>query len=246
MTQTNKKTVQKKPLNPKDVKKLKIFVISITAANVICILLMSIFWSPLEWPIILGVGFLASIPAFIANAGMTFAGTIRGIGTPMDFGKNFIDGRRILGEGKTWKGFLGGILIGSTISWLLVLLYAPIATAAYYGGDWAALGKVTYEELRLFLNPSFPNLFFRTILLSVGACTGDAIGSFFKRRLNISRGQQFPMVDQIDFILIAYLFAYAFFPIPWYYILVISIFTPLVVVLANIVAYYIGRKSVPW
>ena len=217
-------------------------------ANIICIILMTIFWSPYEWPIFLGLGMLGTAPAFIANAGMTFTGTMGGPGRPMDFGKNFIDGKRILGEGKTWKGFLGGILIGSTVSWLTVLIYFPLNTAILNLGpaEWARLGKVTLDEVLFFTDPPLLNLIFRVILLAIGACVGDTVGSFIKRRFNKPRGAQFPILDQIDFLVIAYLFAYAFFPLPWYYIVVILLFTPLVVILSNIIAYALKRKTVPW
>ena len=35
---------------------------------------------------------------------------------PMDNGKNFLDHKRLFGDNKTWKGFLGYILINMFIS----------------------------------------------------------------------------------------------------------------------------------
>jgi CDP-2,3-bis-(O-geranylgeranyl)-sn-glycerol synthase len=236
----------KRPLDPKQVRNVKIFCILIGISNILCVVLMAIFWSIYDYFIILGMSVLGMAPAFIANAGMTFAGTFRGAGTPMDFGRNFIDGKRLFGKGKTWKGFFGGFLIGVAFSWLLVLIY-PALIGAVNGGQWELVKQVTENELlTIFLQPTTSDLFWRIILLSIGACLGDLIGSFFKRRTGRDRGEQFPLVDQLGFILIAYLLAYPFFPMPWYYLLVICLFTPLIHVLANIVAYYIGKKDVPW
>ncbi|NVM52558.1 MAG: CDP-2,3-bis-(O-geranylgeranyl)-sn-glycerol synthase [Candidatus Helarchaeota archaeon] len=246
-TETEK--VEKTPLNPKDIRRVKIFCIIIGTINILCVILMTIFWSIYDYLIILGLGMLTTVPAFFANAGMTFAGTYRGVGRPIDGGRNFIDGKRILGNGKTWKGFLGGILIGSTLSWLLFLVYLALQIGLPPPGSvrWLQVHQVTRTEIfNIFIAPPPLNLILRTILLSVGACVGDLVGSFFKRRFKRERGTQFPLLDQLDFLLMAYLFAYAFFPIRWYYILVISIFTPLVAILANIIAYAIGKKDVPW
>ena len=207
---------------------------------------MIVCWSIYDYLIILGLGMLGFVPAFIANAGMTFTGPFRGPGRPMDFGKNFIDGKRLFGKGKTWKGFIGGIIIGSTISWLFVFIYPAIQNAVIIG-DWALIKHVTPSEITdIFVSPPPWNLFFRTILLAIGACVGDLFGSFLKRRIGRERGAQVPLLDQVDFILIAYLIAFVVFPVPWYYILLITFFTPLVAVLGNIVAYAIGKKHVPW
>lgn len=49
------------------------------------------------------------LPAYFAN-GMPIA---FGGGFPLDFGKNWKDGRRIFGDGKTFRGALFGILVGT-------------------------------------------------------------------------------------------------------------------------------------
>lgn len=47
-------------------------------------------------------------PAYCANATPVLAGG----GTRMDFGKNFYDGKRVLGDNKTFRGFFFGLAIG--------------------------------------------------------------------------------------------------------------------------------------
>ena len=44
------------------------------------------------------------LPAYVANASAKLIGG----GIPVDFGKTWKDGKRILGDGKTWRGLLFG------------------------------------------------------------------------------------------------------------------------------------------
>ncbi|MEN3051252.1 MAG: CDP-2,3-bis-(O-geranylgeranyl)-sn-glycerol synthase [Candidatus Methanosuratincola petrocarbonis] len=53
--------------------------------------------------------FVIIMPAFIANSVPVLA---RGR-HPMDFGKSMVDGRRVLGDGKTFEGFLAGLFMGT-------------------------------------------------------------------------------------------------------------------------------------
>jgi CDP-2,3-bis-(O-geranylgeranyl)-sn-glycerol synthase len=50
-------------------------------------------------------------PAYCANGAPVLAGG----GLPMDFGKNFIDGRRVFGKNKTFRGFFFGFAIGLAV-----------------------------------------------------------------------------------------------------------------------------------
>ena len=58
-------------------------------------------------------------PAYCANATPVLAGG----GTKMDFGKNFIDGKRIFGNNKTFKGFFFGLAIGIFVGLLEVMFF---------------------------------------------------------------------------------------------------------------------------
>jgi len=65
-------------------------------------------------------------PAYCANAAPVLAGG----GKPMDFGKNFFDGKRIFGENKTFRGFFFGLAVGVTVGlveWIL-FNYPPLFT----------------------------------------------------------------------------------------------------------------------
>ena len=89
-------------------------------------------------------------------------------------------------------------------------------------------------------------------LMSFGAMTGDSIGSFIKRRLDLQSGELAPFLDQWDFVLGAFLFIW----IAKFFIyvnlptlteaLVILVMTVVVALLTNTFAYLIGLKEVPW
>jgi CDP-2,3-bis-(O-geranylgeranyl)-sn-glycerol synthase len=50
-------------------------------------------------------------PAYCANAVPVLAGG----NSPLDFGKNFFDGRPIFGKNKTFQGFFFGLVVGTVI-----------------------------------------------------------------------------------------------------------------------------------
>ena len=54
------------------------------------------------------------LPAYLGN---TIASIVGG-GSPIDNGRNWNDGRRILGDGKTWRGLIGGVLGGMLVGHL--------------------------------------------------------------------------------------------------------------------------------
>ncbi len=168
------------------------------------------------------------IPAYTPN---NFA-VIFGGGMPIDLGKNFVDGRRILGDGKTIRGFVfgvvGGILCG-TIQFNIEI---------FFGVD-------------LFSSLSFLDAFILISSLSLGSLVGDMVGSFIKRRIGIKRGQSFPFFDQLTFLIFAFLFAYASSPFFSHLftldvVVVALIITPILHLLTNYIAFKLGLKDVPW
>jgi CDP-2,3-bis-(O-geranylgeranyl)-sn-glycerol synthase len=76
----------------------------------------------------------------------------------MDFGRNFVDGKRIFGNNKTWRGFFFGWAVGIGVG---------LAEGAVFGFD------------------SYPVLF--SLLIPLGALLGDLTGAFIKRRFDIAR-----------------------------------------------------------
>ena len=155
-------------------------------------------------------------PAYCANA----APVLFGGGQPIDFNKNFIDGKPIFGQNKTIRGFIAGLLIGTFVGWAQETL-AP---------------NIGLEKGSVLLGFS----------LSIGALIGDLVGSFIKRRLDINPGASLPVSDQIDFVLFALLFSLPVRPPTMLYALLIIVLTLPIHLLANVIAYLIRVKKRPW
>jgi CDP-2,3-bis-(O-geranylgeranyl)-sn-glycerol synthase len=149
-------------------------------------------------------------PAYCANG----APVLGGGGTPMDFGKNFIDGRRIFGPNKTFRGFFAGLAVGAAVGVVDCLIFG-------------------YPLLFAFLTP-------------LGALLGDLTGAFIKRRLNIAPGGLLPIVDQIDFVVGALVFALPLMVITWQIAVTVLIITPPIHLGTNFVAYKLKLKKHPW
>lgn len=185
-------------------------------------------------PILLLLGFWYILPAYIANGFAVFAKLIKTL-HPIDGGRLFRDGRPLLGLGKTWEGFLVGFLSGSIIG-LIQVFTAPLLFALI----------LQY----LYLPPEFYSIVLLSgplvVLVALGALVGDLIGSFFKRRLNISRGRPAPFLDQLDFLIMAMLFGLLVAPIPLILAIFLLILTPVIHLLANIIGYLLRLKQVPW
>jgi CDP-2,3-bis-(O-geranylgeranyl)-sn-glycerol synthase len=60
-----------------------------------------------------------AFPAYCANA----VPVITGGGRPLDFGKNFFDGKPIFGKNKTLRGFIFGLAIGTAAGLVESLLF---------------------------------------------------------------------------------------------------------------------------
>ena len=79
-------------------------------------------------------------PAYCANAVPVIAGG----GKPMDFGKNFFDGKRVFGNNKTYRGFFFGLAVGIAVglveSFLFgyPLLFSVLSPLGALLGDLAA------------------------------------------------------------------------------------------------------------
>ncbi|HFC49463.1 MAG TPA: CDP-2,3-bis-(O-geranylgeranyl)-sn-glycerol synthase [Thermofilum sp.] len=59
------------------------------------------------------------LPAYVANGSPVLFSKIYGSGHPIDMGIVFPDGRRLLGDGKTFEGFFTGTLTGSLVGLIL-------------------------------------------------------------------------------------------------------------------------------
>lgn len=126
-------------------------------------------------------------PAGVANIAAFFSGKIPGISKysyPVDMGKSF-RGKRILGNNKTYRGFVAGIIGAIIIVLLQVILY----------------NQSVLLRNSLILNYNHVNILLLGGLLGFGALLGDSVKSFFKRQFSVSPGKSWFPFDQIDYIL---------------------------------------------
>lgn len=171
------------------------------------------------------VAFWLMLPAYIPNnAAVLFGG-----GPPVDMGRKWGD-RRILGDGKTWRGSASGVLAGFVLALLLnetlVRGYVPDFLPAF--DVLAAFG------------------------LAFGAILGDMGASFLKRRTGRERGAPFPGVDQLDFVVGAFVVTIPLAP-GWFFdnftagvLVVVLVITPVLHVSTNFIAHKLGLKDEPW
>ncbi len=162
-------------------------------------------------------------PAYAANSTPLFIGNIIKGKKPLDLGLRFRDGRRILGDGKTFEGTIAGFFVG--------LIYF---LTFYY------LDK-KLSILNLYINE------LEGLTLIVGAIIGDLLGSFLKRRLGVERGEMLPVFDQTGFLIFAILIRSIFFGVVSYdLVLYLFVMTFLIHMLTNLAAHRMGIKEKPF
>lgn len=166
-------------------------------------------------------GFLLGLayvfPAYVSNATPVVAARILKKTNPIDMGKNFFDGRRVLGDGKTFEGLISGVSVGF------------------------AVGAVMH-----FVSPWLFSLF-EVFLLSVGALLGDIAGAFVKRRMGLEQGSPAPLLDQTGFLAAALLAVHVFAGLPEWFdaatLVALFVFTVFMHLATNGFAYAVGLKD---
>jgi CDP-2,3-bis-(O-geranylgeranyl)-sn-glycerol synthase len=170
-------------------------------------------------------------PAYVANAVPVLVGG----GTPIDLGHCFVDSRRIFGDGKTIRGFAGGLIGG-------ILL----GTFEAFTSGYVILGLEKSIVLSLIQAEILQCTPLRAFLISIGALLGDLAGSFIKRRMGLRRGAPVPLLDQLMFLIVALLLVSLTYQVPLEYVIILLILTPLIHLTSNIISYLLGLKKVPW
>ncbi|MGA1872699.1 MAG: CDP-2,3-bis-(O-geranylgeranyl)-sn-glycerol synthase [Thermoplasmatota archaeon] len=175
------------------------------------------------------------IPAMTAN---TFAPFLGG-GKPVDLGLARKDGRRYLGDGKTWRGLIGGVSCAALLGMALLVILHFTGISDIHDSLWGP----------------YPVNLVIILVLPVGSLFGDMLGSFVKRALDRPRGKKTPLLDQWDYIIGTVIFILPFYP--WWYdtfidggswiaSLIFLIVAFLAHTVANWIGYWIGVKKEPW
>lgn len=128
------------------------------------------------------------VPAGIANATPILVSKtpfLRNWRTPIDCNLTF-HGKRLLGDHKTWRGLVCGLLTGTLLVWLQVLVYRH--------SEWIV------HISRPIIYTHLPIIGFG-VLISFGVLAGDAIESLCKRQLGVPSGHSWFPFDQLDYII---------------------------------------------
>ena len=170
------------------------------------------------------------LPAYVANlSGLAFGG-----GTPVDGGRECKDGRRLIGNGVTWKGMQNGTIIGTLVGVVLGII------GTFYGDLSALTGGI----IDLHVYGSIFGGLILGFLMAFGALLGDAVGSFLKRRIGLERGAPAPIMDQLDFVIGALVLSLLVVQISWEFFIIIALLSLVLHLGSNTFAYLIGIKDV--
>lgn len=169
-----------------------------------------------------------AVPIFAANMAPVLVKGLPLFAQPIDGGRLW-RGQPILGSHKTWRGLLAGCLAA------VAFIYIQAALVAQTQATHLAL--IDYQQ---------PSLWVLGLLMGFGALAGDALKSFFKRRIGKASGQPWVPFDQLDFIIGALLTS-AFMVVPSLSVVIyLLVFTPIAHVAVNAAAYGLGLKEVPY
>lgn len=181
---------------------------------------------------------LVPVIAGIVNSIFCKTNLLKSLKTPMDFNKKFADNKRVFGDHKTWKGFIGYIVFN-------------IIFAIIFGYVW----KITKLEHLNFFYINHVNTFSYNML--IGFLLGlfyalfELPNSFLKRRLDIKPGKKAPgrkkiffiILDQADSVFGVALVVWMFYPIGiWVYMLYIVIGT-VTHLLINMMLYFMHLRK---
>src|SRR5512146_2219262 len=193
-----------------------------SSTNVDVLYGLSFCRDPRLWDLIFTALWLM-LPAYTAKN----CATLFGGGRPLDGERLFYDGKRILGDHKTFRGFFLGVLGGICMG-IVQVIAAPYMMA-------------------YFTVPAMPPAII--IAMPLGALAGDALKSFFKRRLGVESGAMLPVADQLDFVIGALVlgliaapqWSLAYYTIPVVVTIVLMTFP--IQLFHNMVAVALGKKK---
>ena len=170
--------------------------------------------------------FYLMMPAYFANMAPVMVKKINLFVFPIDFDEK-ISNKPILGKNKTFRGLIFGVMFAIVIAYLQFLLYNA--------GFFRDISFNSYQNWLLF-----------GFLMGFGALVGDAVKSFFKRRLGIKPGEKFVPFDQTDFVVGALFFIMPIFDLALK-ILVVSLLLSFVLhIIVNHAAFYLRIRDEKW
>ncbi|MBD3312018.1 CDP-archaeol synthase [archaeon] len=128
----------------------------------------------------------------------------------------------------------------------------PLDAGLKLGGKRLLGNGKTLEGFLIGLNTGLLSavmlgLDFRVSFVFVLACLGgDLLGSFIKRRLDLKRGEEVPLMDQLGFLVTGFSALSFYVKLDFLLILLVLGVTYFIHRLSNLLAYKLGLKKVPW
>lgn len=161
-------------------------------------------------------------PAYFANMAPVLSRVLKK-NLPLDFNIKFND-KRLLGSHKTLFGSIFGVIAAIIIAFIQNLIFVKTNFGLINYSNWPQIG----------------------LLFGFGAIFGDALKSFFKRRLNFKPGSRWFPLDQIDFVVGALAFiSFIYFP-GWIESIAILLVSVLGHIIVNHCAFYLGIRKEKW
>ena len=211
--------------------------------NVLCVLLMY------------GSAYLANTGAMLFGKWIPEKTGIQVI--VIDGGRNYSDGHRLLGDGKSWNGLIGGGIVSGLLFMLAHKLWnsnganAPLVDPLLYAdsNDWFWLIESDNSGLIAAFTMGF--------VLGFACMVGDMCGSFIKRRRGLKRegdqSSEAPLLDTIPFAIAIFITSFILFDGQIIThrnlveeILFLLLVTPIIHRLFNVIGYKFGLKDVPY
>ena len=205
------------------------------------------------------------LPGYLSNTAAMLGGKwipdLTGIPVfTIDGGKVMSDGNRVLGDGKTWNGLIGGTVGGGLLGMLTHAIAKgnPIDSAPFLD-PLSSYGTHSSEisDAWFYFGEGPATAFAMGCILGFGCMVGDSMGSFVKRRLGHKRegttSSKAPLLDTLPFAASAFVFGQLLLApsivsssdlLMGMVILLLA--TPILHRSFNIIGFRLGLKSVPY
>ncbi len=170
-----------------------------------------------------------ALPGLVANMVPIFVkNRFKKLDIPVDLGRK-INNKRLLGDNKTIRGFVCGIISGAIVGLLQFLV-----------SDIGFFSMISYIEYDFFTAITVGSIF------GLGALVGDSLESFVKRQLKIKPGKPFIPFDQMDYVIGIAFFSLLFKPLTTEMLIILLLIGPILSFLTTRLGYLLKIRKEKW
>ncbi len=134
---------------------------------------------------------------------------------------------RKLGNHKTWRGLIAGVLTGLLVFWLQKIIFIL---------GYTRIALIDYADYSIILG----------LLLGFGAMLGDLVKSYYKRKAGLKPGESWKIFDQVDFAVGAIILGWFIYVPPVSAVIIILLASPVLHILFNHLGYWLGINKSRW